>query len=60
MVGDKVKKTSRLVAQNYSDEDATILATKAPTVQRFSQLAALSIAAYILGLIPYTTDVTQK
>ena len=34
-VGDKLKQKSRLIAQNYEDQGATTIATKAPTVQRF-------------------------
>ena len=58
-VGDRLKKKSRLVAQNYADDDATAIATKAPTVQRFAQRVALSIAASYPELIPYTRDITQ-
>lgn len=42
-----LRKKSRLVSQNYADEVATMIATKAPTIQRFSQRAALSVAASI-------------
>lgn len=58
-VGDHMRRKSRLVAQNYSDEGASTIATKAPTVQRFSQRVALSIAASMKDLTMYTRDVTQ-
>ena len=57
--GDILKKKSRLVAQNYADEDATYIATKAPTVQRFSQRVALSLAASFPKMKTYTRDITQ-
>lgn len=59
MVGDNERKKSRLVAQNYSDDDASSIATKAPTVQRFSKRATLSISASIPTMVPYTRDITQ-
>lgn len=58
-VGSELKKKSRLVAQNYSDHDATEIGTKAPTIQRFSQRVALSIAASSPLMLPYTRDITQ-
>lgn len=58
-VGDRLKKKSRLVAQNYSDKGAATIATKAPTVQGFSQLVALFITASIPSMMAYTRDVTQ-
>ena len=58
-VGKGLRKKSRLVAQNYADNDAASIATKAPTVQRFSQRVALSIAASLPTLVPYVRDVTQ-
>ena len=58
-VGDTEKKKSRLVAQNYADVEAASIATKAPTVQRFSQRVALSIAASLPNMKVYTRDVTQ-
>lgn len=53
------KKKSRLVAQNYSDQDQTRLATRAPTVQRFSQLVITFLAASLNGMYRFTRDVTQ-
>lgn len=38
-----LRKNSRLVAQKYSDEGATFIATKAPTVPRFSKCICLSL-----------------
>lgn len=58
-VGNKLKKKSRLVANNYAEDDATVINTKAPTVQKFAQRVALSIAALITSLIPYKRDITQ-
>ena len=58
-VGDDLRKKSRLIAQNYADEGAATIPTKAPTVQRFSQRIALSIAASISHMNTYTRDITQ-
>ena len=58
-VGNGLRKKSRLVAQNYADDDATSISTKAPTIQRFSQRVALSVAASIPSLKGYVRDVTQ-
>ena len=58
-VGDRLRKKSRLVAQNYADDGAASIATKAPTVQRFSQRVALSLAASMPPLEAYTRDITQ-
>ena len=58
-VGDGLKKKSRLVAQNYADEHAGYIPTKAPTVQRFSQRIALCIAASLPKMDLYTRDITQ-
>lgn len=40
-VGSTLKTKSRLVAQNHSDEEGTIIATKETAEQRFSQHVAL-------------------
>lgn len=58
-VGAQLKKKSRLVAQNYSDIGATCIPTKAPTVQRYSQRTALSIAVSSPHMESYTRDITQ-
>ena len=58
-VGDRIRKKSRLVAHNYADEDTTSIATKAPTVQRFSQRVALCIGASLPRLKGFARDVTQ-
>lgn len=47
------------MSQNYADEDATSIATNAPTVQRFSKLLAFCFSASISDLCTYTGDVTQ-
>lgn len=41
-VGSNLKKKSRLIAQNYADEGANTISTKAPTVQRLLQRVSLS------------------
>ena len=58
-VGCMLKKKSRLVAQNYTDDEATAIPTKAPTVQRISQRVALCIAASMSSMNMYTRDITQ-
>lgn len=57
-VGNGPKK-SRFVAQNYADMGASTIATKATTVQRFSQRVALFLAASTANMHTYTQDVTQ-
>lgn len=42
-----LRSKSGLVAQNYSDEWATHISTKATTIQRYSQRLVMSIAASI-------------
>lgn len=54
-----MRRKSRLVAQNYCDEDAGIIPTKAPTIQRFSQRILLSLTASIPDMQVFTRDVTQ-
>lgn len=58
-VGESLKRKSRLVAQNYSDDEATCIPTKAPTVQRFTQRLAMALASSLPGTTTYTRDVTQ-
>lgn len=58
-LGDHLKKKRILVAQNYSDEEASYFYIKAFTVQIFSQCVTLSIAASIQDVYPYTCDKTQ-
>lgn len=50
---------SRLVAQNYRYTDASEIATKAPTIQRFSQRLILSLVASIDGMRLFIRDITQ-
>lgn len=57
--GDMMRKKSRLVAQNYGDEDAAGIATKAPTVQRYSQRVLLSLASSLPACKVFSRDVTQ-
>lgn len=57
--GEMMRKKSRLVAQNYRDEDAGRIATKAPTIQRSSQRALLCLAASLPGTEIFSRDVTQ-
>lgn len=58
-VGLELIKKSRLIAQNYADEEAVAIASSAPTVQRFSQRVLMSIAAAFPELRPFTRDITQ-
>lgn len=57
--GEGLRKKSRLVSQSYSDEEATTIPTKAPTVQRLSQRTALSIAASDDSLEATLRDIIQ-
>lgn len=54
-----LRRKSRLVAQNYSDEGATQIPTKAPTIQRATQRLVMSLAASIEDMTPFIRDVTQ-
>lgn len=54
-----LKKKSRFVSQSWRDEDATEIATKAPTVQRYSQRTTLSIAACYPDFDPFLRDIIQ-
>lgn len=58
-VGEILRRKSRLVLQNYANEGAWKIPTKAPTVQQFSQRLALILAASIPSMTSYTLDVTQ-
>lgn len=59
-IGEQLLRKSRPVAQNYdADAGAAPIATKALTIQRFSQLVAFSIAASMKTLHAYTRDVIQ-
>lgn len=57
--GEKLRKKSRLVAQNYGGEDATRIATKAQTIQRLSQRLQLCLAASLPCSKVFSRDVTQ-
>lgn len=54
-----MRKKSRPVAQNFGDEDASGIATKAPTIQRFSQRILLFLAASIPENKVFSRDVTE-
>lgn len=63
---DKLKKDyyvalfkSRLVARNYGDKDVAIGATKAPTVQRFSQRLMFAISTSYPNTAPFLPDISQ-
>lgn len=58
-VGSALRKKSRLVAQNYEDEEATCIETRDPTVQRFLKRIILCLAASIKSAQCYTRDLTQ-
>lgn len=57
--GEMLRRNSRLVAQNYIDEDARRIGTKAPTIQRFSQRTLLSLAVSFPSAELFSRDVTQ-
>lgn len=57
--GERLRRKSRLVAQNYCDEDAGNIPKKAPTIQRFSQHILLVLAASIPTIEVFSRDVTQ-
>lgn len=58
MVGENVRLKSRLVAQNYADEDAEYIPTKALKIQRFFQRIALSLFASLPHMETYNRDIT--
>lgn len=58
-VGSALKRNSRLVAQNYFYEDKTLIASKGPTVQRFSQLIYLFLASSLSRTQCKTRNVTK-
>lgn len=51
--------TSRLVTPNYSDRDATLLATRAPEVQQFFQLLIDSLAGSLSSLTAFIRGLRQ-
>jgi len=53
------KYKSRLVAQNFRDNEARGIPTKAPTISRFGQRIALAIAAMNADGHAYVRDITQ-
>lgn len=54
--GEIMRNKSRLVSQNYGDEDATRISTKAPTVQRFYQMGFLCHGASLPGSVVFSGD----
>lgn len=52
-------KLSRLVAEKYSDLHTTLLATRVPPVQRFSEDSMASLAASFMHMTVFTCDVKQ-
>lgn len=50
---------SRLVVQNYADEGSAQIATKPPTVQRFTQRSVLSLAACLPDSSAFIRDITK-
>lgn len=50
---------TRLVAQNYWNQDSSAIPTKAATVQRFSQRLILSLAASRTEWSPFLRDISQ-
>ena len=57
--GTGMRKKSMLVAQNYQDVGSTRIATKAPTVNRFSQRILLALAPSFDNMQVFTRDITQ-
>lgn len=53
------RKKSRLIAQNYKDENSRGIYTRAPTVQRLTQLLLLSLAASMPDMNTFRRDVTE-
>ena len=58
-VGDVTNLKSRLIAQNYQDEDAKTIATKSPTIQRASQRMICITGASHKRHRPYNRDMPQ-
>lgn len=56
--GNEIKK-SRLVAQNYSDLEASSVSTKAPTVSRLRLPLTISFAACLQSFRSYFRDISQ-
>lgn len=54
-----VRRKRRLIAQNYGDIGESNIATKAPTVQRYSQHISMTIAASLKGGKAFTREITQ-
>lgn len=59
-VGEVLSKRSRLVVQNYADMGTSSIATKAPTVQRFSKRLSFSLTFPLGKMTPFTRDITQS
>lgn len=58
-VNSRVRYKSKLVAKNYGDQDAAMIATKSPRVKRSSQRLVMSIAASLDNMSCYTQDITM-
>lgn len=56
---ESLKRKSRLNAQNYSDEGAYNIATKAQTIKHEEQPLVMSLEAFLDNMTPLTRDVTQ-
>lgn len=54
------KRKSRVVVQNYADDGAGQITMKAPTVQLFSRLLLLSLAASRSDMQTFSQDITQE
>jgi Reverse transcriptase (RNA-dependent DNA polymerase) len=54
-----ITEKSRSVAQNYRDQGAASMPTKAPTVSRVAQRIAVALAASLPGNSEYVRDVSQ-
>lgn len=50
---------SRLIAQNYKDKQATVLATKSPTISRVGQRLAIALAPMFPQHQSYVRDISQ-
>lgn len=57
---EKTMNQRRLVTKNYADEEASEIATNAPTVQRFSKRVMIPLETSIPEISEFMRDVTQE
>lgn len=58
--GELMRNKSRLFSQNYGNEDETRIATKAPTVQRSSQMGFLCLVPSLPGSLVFQRDIKKE